>query len=366
MGWVNSPHYFCAATETVADIANTKLKHQTSYPIHRLDDVSKSHPPSADPVADPTPAASAPDVSNQQHADPVACTTPAAPAPDVASTCTPTYTIKPLAIHDLYMDDFISLVQGNAKRRKQVKRSLLHSLDEVFRALAPGDNPNRQEPASVKKLLKGDGRWAMRKVVLGWVLDTVAKRIELPPHRIARLHDLLHSITPSHKHVSTKHWHQLLGELRSMTLGLPGAQGLFSTLQECFRHPVKSHRLTAHDFLTDFKVLAATADTRPTRINELLPQEPSTLGCTDAAAPGMGGIAFAPRPDGSLQPFLWRSRFQDAIINRLGTSSNRGSDITNSDLELAGSVAQHDVIAQHFDIRGHTLHNFHDNTSAVW
>jgi hypothetical protein len=205
MGWVNSPHYFCAATETVADTANTKLRHQTSYPIYRLDAVSESHPLSANPVADLTPAAAAPDVSNQQHADLVACTTPAAKAPDVASTHTPTYTIKPLALHDLYMDDFISLVQGNTKRRTQVKRSLLHSLDEVFRALSPGDNPNRQEPTSVKKLLKGDGRWATRKVVLGWVLDTVAKTIELPPHRIARLHDLLHSIAPSHKRVSTQH-----------------------------------------------------------------------------------------------------------------------------------------------------------------
>jgi hypothetical protein len=266
--------------------------------------VSESHPLSVDPVADPTPAAAAPDVSNQQHADPVACTTPTAKAPDVASTRTPTYTLKPLALHDLYMDDCISLVQGNAKRRTQVKRSLLHSLDEVFLALAPDDNPNRQESASVKKLLKGDGRWATRKVVLGWVLDTVARTIELPPHRIAHLHDLLHSIAPSQKRVSTKHWHQLLGELRSMTLGLTGAQGLFSTLQECFRHPVKRHRLwltaPAHDFLDDFKVLAAAAATHPTRINELLPQEPSTLGCTGAAAPGMGGVVFVPRPDSSL------------------------------------------------------------------
>jgi hypothetical protein len=205
MGWVNSPHYFCAATETVADIANKKLQRQTNYHTHRLDAVSESRPLSADPVADPTPAAAAPDVPNQQHADPVACPTPAAMAPDVASTRTPTYTIKPLALHDLYMDDFISLVQGNTKRRTQVKRSLLHSLNEVFRALAPGDNPNRQEPASVKKLLKGDGRWATCTVVLGWILDTVARTIELPPHRIAHLHDLLHSISPSQKRVSTKH-----------------------------------------------------------------------------------------------------------------------------------------------------------------
>jgi hypothetical protein len=31
-----------------------------------------------------------------------------------------------------------------------------------------------------KKLLKGDGCWTTRKVVLGWLLDTVRQTIELP------------------------------------------------------------------------------------------------------------------------------------------------------------------------------------------
>jgi hypothetical protein len=104
------------------------------------------------------------------------------------------------------MDDFISLVQGNAKRRTQVKRSLLHSLDEVFRALAPGDNPNRQEPASVKTLLKGDGRWASRKVVLGWILDTVARTIALPPHSMTSSTPLPPARNVSPQSTGTSSW----------------------------------------------------------------------------------------------------------------------------------------------------------------
>ena len=38
--------------------------------------------------------------------------------------------------------------------------------------------------------------------------------------------------------IATKRWHKLLGELRSMVLALPGARGLFSTLQMAFQNPL--------------------------------------------------------------------------------------------------------------------------------
>jgi len=46
MGWVESPPYFCAVTETVADLVNRTLDEQ--HPIaehHRLDEVADSPPP---------------------------------------------------------------------------------------------------------------------------------------------------------------------------------------------------------------------------------------------------------------------------------------------------------------------------------
>jgi hypothetical protein len=97
------------------------------------------------------------------------------------------YNRRPVAAHDVYVDDFLSLVQGVKRRRLQVKRSLLHALDSVFRGLDTSDGPHRQEPASVKKLLKGDGTWTTVKLVLGWLIDTVRKTIQFPPHRLARL-----------------------------------------------------------------------------------------------------------------------------------------------------------------------------------
>ena len=109
-------------------------------------------------------------------------------------------------------------------------------MDKAFRPLDPDDNPHRQEPASVKKLLKGDGRWDTRKIILGWILDTINGTIELPPHRVARLNAILASVTPKMKVIATQQWHKILGELRSMSIAIPGARGLFSLLQEAFRH----------------------------------------------------------------------------------------------------------------------------------
>ncbi|KAL7558470.1 hypothetical protein ACA910_011645 [Epithemia clementina (nom. ined.)] len=200
----------------------------------------------------------------------------------------------PVAYVVVYVDDFIGLVQGGAARRKQVQRVLLHSLDTVMRGLDPTDHPSRQEPASIKKMMKGDATWQTPKTVLGWVLDTVAYTLELPPHRQARLFQILNSVPPTTKHIATKTWHQLVGKLRSMVLAIPGGQGLFSTLQEAFCHPdqcnqkrLKLNR-NVHALLSDFRWLARDMAHRPTRLMELVKQEPATIGASDAALAGMG------------------------------------------------------------------------------
>ena len=84
-----------------------------------------------------------------------------------------------------------------------------------------------------------------------------------------------------------------------MVHAIPGARGLFSTLQEAFRHTEpKRGRIrltkTVHHFLADFKWLANDISNRPTRLAELLPKDPKVLGTTDAAACGMGGGLLRP------------------------------------------------------------------------
>ena len=46
----------------------------------------------------------------------------------------------PLQYWDVYIDDFLGLIQGNKYHRRRIKRALLHAMDKVFRPLDPADN----------------------------------------------------------------------------------------------------------------------------------------------------------------------------------------------------------------------------------
>jgi len=97
---------------------------------------------------------------------------------------------------------------------------LLHAIDSVFRPNNFYDDEFCCEPVvSLKKLRKGDCSWSTIKKVLGWIIDTVAMTMQLPPHRQERLGEILA-------------WHKILSELRSMSLALPGARNMFSTMEE--------------------------------------------------------------------------------------------------------------------------------------
>jgi hypothetical protein len=130
------PPLFTAATETVADLANHNLRDKLSSSPHRLDDISETLPP----VVPNVPWAS-------YGQAPTHLTPQSSPAGRPATT---------VKSWDVYVDDFIGMVQGNRVHRQHVKRVLLHVIDSVFRKLETTDNPHRQEPASIKKMLKGD------------------------------------------------------------------------------------------------------------------------------------------------------------------------------------------------------------------
>jgi hypothetical protein len=181
MGWKESPPVFMSATETVTDLANDQIQQGIKQPPHHLETHAES-----------CSNATAIKFVEQQ------------PSPKSKGSWAHGHAHKPVDKWDVYVDDFIGLSQGNTTQRKRVKRALLHSLDQVFRGLNDTYRPHRQDPASVKKLLKGDATWATRKTVLGWVLDTVAKTIQLPLHRAERLHTIFTGITNTQRRTSAK------------------------------------------------------------------------------------------------------------------------------------------------------------------
>jgi len=132
MGWTNSPPIFSTATETTVDITNQKALHCSPTTAHGLEKIAAT-PPSA------TPQTSATIPKLQYMARPT-------------QSCT-TYTQwghPPLTYVDMFLNDFISLAQGNATRRCMLLRQLLHSIDQVFRPLDSTDTAHRKEPVSIK------------------------------------------------------------------------------------------------------------------------------------------------------------------------------------------------------------------------
>ena len=108
--------------------------------------------------------------------------------------------------------------------------------------------------------------------------------------------------------IATKDWHKVLGELRSISITLPGSVGLYSLLQESFCHEDQIYlRLSLskslHGLVKDFRCLAKDAAARPTRIADLVPNAcPAMVGSCDTAGLGMGGVHFVPTPEGAIKP----------------------------------------------------------------
>ena len=357
MGWRNSPPVFSTATETIADLANTRLQDPTyTPPPHPLDDLAEEVAPTT--AGDPAPVTSTP----------VAVGVPVDRDPSL-----PTDT-KPLQYNDIFVDDFISLAQKPFLRR--VRRALLQAVDHVFRPLDGQDDPMRREPVSLKKLRQGDCSWATCKVILGWIVDTVNLTLRLPPHRLDRLCEILNSIPRRQKRTSVKKWHTVLGELRSMSVALPGSRNLFGRLQHALSCRQGSHRVClkrgVHDALDDFRWLVQDLDRRPTRLAEVVPLNPVADGHHDASGAGAGGVWWPSEnvtPRGATKPgtpVLWRHEWPQWVRDSLVTAENPSGTISNSDLELAGGLLQLDCIARAFDVRERTVLSRGDNLNTTF
>jgi len=106
-------------------------------------------------------------------------------------------------------------------------------------------------------------------------------------------------------------WHKVLGELRSMVIGIPGSRGLFSLLQNEFKYTDKGRiRLTQDmlDQLADFEYLANSLGSYPTMLAKIVPDHPVAVGPHDASGQGMGGVWLQAVTNSHLSPTLWRAR----------------------------------------------------------
>ena len=132
--------------------------------------------------------------------------------------------------------------------------------------------------------------------MIGWIVKFVNMTITLPPHRVARLKEIVTSIPHTQHRVGVDKWHQVLGKLRSMALALPGARGFFRQMQEALCH-VKGKLVTLstgiHEALSDLKWMAEDVADRPTHMYELVPLQPTVDGYHDASGYMCGGVVLS-------------------------------------------------------------------------
>ena len=180
MGWTESPPYFCSVTESLVDLINSYAYTAWAPPPHPLEHTASTPSPVDQPLTVSAPPPTHTPVPRNHTTIELPC------IPGMARRN------KPLKYADVYVDDEILVAQGNAPDLNRFRRQALHINDRIFRPNDLHDNPtSRREPISMKKLAKGDACWSTRKLILGWLLDTIAGTIELPPHRKDRLLALL-------------------------------------------------------------------------------------------------------------------------------------------------------------------------------
>jgi hypothetical protein len=336
MGWVDSPSFLCALTETIADLTNTRTSAGNLATIaHHLDDAASTRPP-ATPAKHPSP-------------------TPAGVPPPTTRSMGPLK--PPMTYTDVYMDNFLMSTQ--LKNQKAVRSTLFECIDAVLRPLVPTDNPSREEPISTKKLQKGDASWSTKKPILGWLVDTTKRTVELPPHRMERLQEILASVPPHQCRMSQR-----------MVLAIPGGHGLFSQLQSVLLHlpkakPSDQLRLDqpVHDQLDDIRWLADNLRDPPTRWAEIIDSAPAFLGTVDASGQGMGGVWIS--ADDNDHPILWRLEFPASVQSCLVTYNNPSGNLTNSNLEQLALMCHPDILACEHKIRERSICILSDNTAAV-
>ena len=341
MGWTDSPPWFCAYTETVADLTNEDLRRNKRFQPH----------PSAE-------LAGAADFKVEDaHA-----------TRTIPKSHKNRLLKRPLRKVEIFVDDFISMGQESPQNPLENQRAALsHNIDKIFRPNRPSDSKYRKEPQSEKKMAKGNAAWHTMKEALGWHWGASSKTLQMKPKRVKKAIELISEVMGA-KRVELKRWQQVLGVLRSLQAGMTGSEGQFSILQEALTEAMnrrKDHRVWVSkarkeqlQLLLDY---LREHEERPTLLEELVPGDDIHVGTCDAAKAGRGGVWFT--DDG--QAIVWRAPYLPAVQAQVVSEANPTGALTNSDLELEGTILHQWVIGKTAKVEGETTYTGCDNTPAV-
>jgi hypothetical protein len=305
MGWVESPPYFCAASETARDVASKYAEARVgALDEHKFSKYARGSKAFED----------LPEKAGNSHA---------------LRYC-----------YEVYVDDFIPLAIAASKEQlEHVARALLHGIHDVF----PADSDDSNDPTSLKKLLKKEGQWDLVKEILGFDFDGEAKTMQLDEKKREFLLAVLTKWirTAQHKSggVEFKEFESVIAKVRHAFMCIPEGRGLLTPMNKLLRKKpafVYLHRnKKLFHAVKDCRTLLREATARPTKCSELVMGAPDFVGVKDASIHGVGGIVIGENM--ACVPTVFRMEWPDWVKEEvLKTNSGRGGTLTNSDLEMAG------------------------------
>jgi hypothetical protein len=304
MGWVESPPYFCAASETARDIAmdymNTRVG---SLPSHKF-----THYTRGDDEAT------------------------LLPETNVYQGTTLRYNVE------VYVDDVMSIVIPTSKAQLvHVANAVMRGIHDVFPACIIDSN----DPISEKKLKKGEAQYSTLKTLLGFDFDGKRKTMWLEEEKRAKLLTTLKGWIRSGEHergIPFTEFESVTTKLRHAFIAVQGGKGFLSPCNRILRKRptvVYMHRnAPLFSAIRDMRTILRESTTRPTRCKELVAGWPDYVGVCDASSYGAGGVIIGELSE--CRPTVFRLQWPPDITASVISDKNRGSKQTNSDLEMAG------------------------------
>ena len=302
MGWIESPPYFCAASETARDVA-------AAY-------------------------AELPVGSQKDHRFLPHTTTD--PAYDNLPTANPTEALRYML--EVFVDDFIALaIPASREQLDHIATSMMNGIHDVF----PPESECESDPISNKKLRKGEAVWANVKEILGMTFDGVEKTIWLATEKRDALIKTLHTWIRLAKRsggILFEEFRSVMSKIQHAFITIPAGKGLllpFYALLATKPKFVFIHKnqplLSA---IIDCRTFLRESVSSPTKCKNLVPGWPDFVGITDASGFGVGGCIVGENK--AVPPTVFRFQWPEDITTDIVSESNPNGRITNSDLEMAG------------------------------
>ena len=332
MGWIESPPYFCVASETARDAAAQYAELPIgSQPTHKFIHHTRTH---EDYVA----------------------------LDDEKSPSTPMKYVM-----EVYMDDFITLAISN--RRRELDHLASATMNGIHDVFPPNKDP-AIDPISEKKLKRLDGAWANVKELLGMTFDGINKTIWLSDTKRDALLTTLKQWTrkaSKRQGIPFKEFRTTLSKLQHAFLTVPAGRGLLSAFYVILtKEPPMVYLHTNKNLLNavkDCRTFLRDTIGSPTRCKNLVTGWPDYVGITDASGHGLGGVILGERKE--VPPTVFRLEWPPDIKEMIVTDNNPNGTITNSDLEMAGLLMLWLVMEEVCEVKNAHVALFSDNSPTV-